>query len=100
MLLVASKQGIESVLVLISHGADINIRTDARHEYRSVLHYAILSGSSPIVSLLIKQGAKVNFEPEYNRASPLHLAVLKGNTGIINMLLDAGYFNSILGILT
>ncbi|KAF2368955.1 Ankyrin repeat-containing domain [Trinorchestia longiramus] len=82
-------KGIESVLVLISHGADINMRTDARHEYRSVLHYAILSGSSPIVNLLLKQGAKVNFEPEYNRASPLHLAVLKGDLNIINMLLDA-----------
>ncbi|XP_018020475.1 ankyrin-3 isoform X2 [Hyalella azteca] len=82
-------KGIESVLVLISHGADINLRTDARHECRSVLHYAILSGSSPIVNLLLKQGAKVNFEPEYNRASPLHLAVLKGDLTIINMLLDA-----------
>ena len=77
-------------MVLISHGADINLRTDARHEFRSVLHYAILSGSSPIVDLLIKKGAKVNLEPEYNRASPLHLAVLKGDLNIINMLLDSG----------
>lgn len=76
-------------MVLISHGADINLRADVRHEFRSVLHYAILSGSSPIVNLLIKQGAKVNLEPEYNRSSPLHLAVLKGDKEIINMLLDA-----------
>lgn len=35
---------MESVLMLLSHGADVNAMTDARHDYRTVLHYAVLSG--------------------------------------------------------
>jgi len=102
-------RGIESVLLLISHGSDVNARTEARHDFRrqchhsndhssllhcpiqrSVLHYAVLSGSAAIVNLLLKQGAKVNFETTYNKPSPLDLAILKGDLEIISALLEAG----------
>ncbi|CAL4067086.1 unnamed protein product [Meganyctiphanes norvegica] len=102
-------RGIESVLLLITHGADVNARTEARHDFRrqchhsndqssllhcpierSVLHYAVLSGSVAIVNLLLKQGARVNFEKTYNKPSPLDLAILKGDVEIINVLLESG----------
>ncbi|XP_068239333.1 ankyrin-1-like isoform X1 [Palaemon carinicauda] len=101
--------GLESVLLLISFGANVNARTESRHDYRwhsvytdssrsnnllplnrSVLHYAVLSGSVPIVNLLLKQGAKVNFEPEYNKPTPLDLAILKGDIEIVKLLLERG----------
>ncbi|RXG58382.1 putative ankyrin repeat protein [Armadillidium vulgare] len=81
-------KGMETVLLLISFGADVNIRTDARHDYRTVLHYAVLSGSVPIVNLLIKQGAKINFEAEYQRPTPLDLAILKGDVPMIKLLIE------------
>ncbi|XP_068239358.1 ankyrin repeat domain-containing protein 65-like isoform X4 [Palaemon carinicauda] len=84
------QQGLESVLLLISFGANVNARTESRHDYRSVLHYAVLSGSVPIVNLLLKQGAKVNFEPEYNKPTPLDLAILKGDIEIVKLLLERG----------
>lgn len=99
------QQGLETVLLLISFGADVNARTESRHDYRwnsiysdsprsqnpinrSVLHYAVLSGSVPIVNLLLKQGARVNFEPEYNKPTPLDLAILKGDIEIVRLLVD------------
>ncbi|XP_027211623.1 ankyrin repeat domain-containing protein 65 isoform X4 [Penaeus vannamei] len=84
------QQGLESVLLLISFGADVNARTEGRHDYRSVLHYAVLSGSIPIVNLLLKQGAQVNFEAEYNKPTPLDLAILKGDVELVRLLLDNG----------
>lgn len=83
-------RGLESVLLLISFGADVNARTEGRHDYRSVLHYAVLSGSIPIVNLLLKQGARVNFEAEYNKPTPLDLAILKGDIELVRLLLDHG----------
>ncbi|XP_027211620.1 putative ankyrin repeat protein RF_0381 isoform X2 [Penaeus vannamei] len=85
-----SLRGLESVLLLISFGADVNARTEGRHDYRSVLHYAVLSGSIPIVNLLLKQGAQVNFEAEYNKPTPLDLAILKGDVELVRLLLDNG----------
>lgn len=55
---------------------------------RSVLHYAVLSGSVPIVNLLLKQGARVNFEPSYNKPTPLDLAILKGDVEMVRLMLD------------
>ncbi|XP_069939287.1 ankyrin repeat domain-containing protein 65 isoform X2 [Cherax quadricarinatus] len=102
--------GLEAVLLLISFGANVNARTEARHDYRrnclyfhssptsrasllnplnrSVLHYAVLSGSVPIVNLLLKQGARVNFEPEYNKPTPLDLAILKGDVEMVRLIIE------------
>nr|XP_045609997.1 poly [ADP-ribose] polymerase tankyrase-2-like isoform X3 [Procambarus clarkii] len=101
------QQGLEAVLLLISFGANVNARTEARHDYRrnclffhssrpslanplnrSVLHYAVLSGSVAIVNLLLKQGARVNFEPEYNKPTPLDLAILKGDVEMVRLILE------------
>ncbi|XP_071529684.1 ankyrin repeat domain-containing protein 61-like isoform X1 [Panulirus ornatus] len=80
--------GLEAVLLLISFGANVNARTEARHDFRSVLHYAVLSGSVAIVNLLLKQGARVIFEPSYNKPTPLDLAILKGDVEMVRLILE------------
>lgn len=37
--------GIEAVLLLLKYGADVNAMADGRNDFRTVLHYAILSGN-------------------------------------------------------
>lgn len=85
------RKGMDAVLLLISFGADVNAIADARNDYRTVMHYAVLSGNPEVVNLLIKQGARVNYEcPELSKPSPLDLAILKGDVSMLHMLLQAG----------
>lgn len=97
-------QGAEQVLLLLKYGADVNAMTDSRNDYRTVLHYAVLSGSISLVNLLLKQGAKTDRLPpdgETDKPSPLHLAILRGDPAILRLLIEAGtmqtdkYFKSI-----
>lgn len=81
---------MDSVLLLLSYGADVNAMTDSRHDYRTVLHYAVLSGKLDIVYLLIKQGAIVNYDTDYQKPTPLDLSILKGDPELVKMLLNAG----------
>ncbi|EEB10237.1 conserved hypothetical protein [Pediculus humanus corporis] len=83
-------QGMDSVLLLLSYGADVNAMTDVRHDYRTVLHYAVLSGNLEIVYLLIKQGATVNYDSDYQKPTPLDLSILKGDPELVKLLLNAG----------
>lgn len=85
-------QGMEAVLLLIKHGADVNAIADERHDYRTVLHYGVLSGNLAIVDLLVKQGAKLNYEEVYGleKPSPLDLAILKGDPKIVGLLIHSG----------
>ncbi|XP_055305739.1 ankyrin-1-like isoform X2 [Sitodiplosis mosellana] len=85
--------GTEQVLMLLNHGADVNAMTDHRNDYRTVLHYAVLSGSITLVNLLLKQGAKTDRLPpegESDKPNPLHLAILRGDPAIVRCLLEAG----------
>lgn len=87
--------GAEQVLILIKHGADVNAMTDSRNDYRTVLHYAVLSGSISLVTLLLKSGAKVDRMPpdgETDKPTPLHLAILRGDPAILRLLIEAGMF--------
>ncbi|KAF2343677.1 Ankyrin repeat-containing domain, partial [Trinorchestia longiramus] len=84
------RQGMESLLLLLSYGGDVNIRADARRDHRTALHYAVLSGSLDILVVLLDSGSQVIFEPEYNKPTPLHLAVRRGDIKVINLLLDHG----------
>lgn len=81
---------MESVLLLISYGADVNALTDERHDYRSVLHYGVLSGNLDIVNLLLKQGARLNYPPEISKPTVLDLAILRGDPQLVSMLITAG----------
>lgn len=91
-------QGMESVLLLLKYGADVNATADERHDYRTVLHYAVLSGNLDIVNLLIKQGAKLNYDDAYDfgKPSPLDLAILKGDPKIVALLIRAGEYIGLL----
>lgn len=85
--------GTEQVLMLLSYGADVNAMTDHRNDYRTVLHYAVLSGSLSLVNLLLKQGSKTDKLPpigESDKPTPLHLAILRGDPAIVRLLLEAG----------
>nr|XP_022899741.1 ankyrin-3-like isoform X2 [Onthophagus taurus] len=84
--------GMSAVLLLIKYGADVNAMADHRHDYRTVLHYAVLSGNLEIVELLIKQGAKLNYDEVYElgKPSPLDLAILKGDPKIVSLLIKSG----------
>lgn len=86
-------QGTDQVLLLLSYGANINAMTDARNDYRTILHYAVLSGNIILVNLLLKQGARVDKMPpipEPDRPSPLQLAILRGDPALVRILLEAG----------
>jgi len=83
-------QGIASVLLLLSYGADVNAMADSRHDYRTVLHYAILGGDPAVINLLLKQGARLDLGPDYQKPTALDLAILKGDPSIVEMLLQAG----------
>lgn len=83
-------QGIASVLLLLSYGADVNAMADARHDYRTVLHYAILGGDPAVINLLLKQGARLDLGPDYQKPTALDLAILKGDPSIVERLLQAG----------
>ncbi|XP_014228837.1 uncharacterized protein LOC106653779 isoform X1 [Trichogramma pretiosum] len=85
-----SELGMQSVLLLLNYGADVNARADARNEFRSVLHYAVIGGDKAVINLLLKQGARLNLEPEYTKPRALDMAVLKGDPEIVKLLLDAG----------
>lgn len=91
-------QGISSVLLLLSHGADVNATADARHDYRTVLHYAILGGDPAIINLLLKQGATLDLGAVYQKPTALDLAILKGDPSIVEMLLFAGELNKSISI--
>lgn len=85
--------GTEQVLLLLNHSANVNAMTDHRNDYRTVLHYAVLSGCLALVNLLIKQGAKTDRLPpegEADKPTPLHLAILRGDPAIVRCLLEAG----------
>ncbi|XP_050292816.1 ankyrin-3-like isoform X2 [Anthonomus grandis grandis] len=89
---VRQPNNMEAVLLLLKHGADVNAMADQRHDYRTVLHYAVLSGNIDIINLIIKQGAKLNYDEafELGKPSPLDLAILKGDPSIVQLLIVSG----------
>lgn len=76
--------------MLLSFGANVNAMADERHDFRTVLHYAILGGDPEVINLLLKQGATLNLGPSYQKPTALDLAILKGDPSIVKMLLDSG----------
>jgi ankyrin repeat protein len=79
--------------MLMHYNAQVNAMTDARNDFRTVLHYAVLSGNVILVNLLLKQGARVDIRapfPEPDRPSPLDLAILRGDPALVRILLENG----------
>ena len=61
---------VETVRMLIEHGADVTIQDKA---HSTPLHLASSKGSTETVRLLLQHGADVATQDENNR-TPLHLA--------------------------
>ena len=80
---------MESALLLISYGADVNAIADERQDFRSVLHYAVLSSNLIIVKMLLKKGASVTNSGSC-RSSVLDMAVIKGDLPLVELLIEAG----------
>lgn len=83
-------QGIASARLLIKYGADVNAITSERHDYRTVLHYGVLSGNIDTVILLMNCGASVHYPVQYKKPSPLDFAILRGNVDLVRLLLNSG----------
>ncbi|KAG8183957.1 hypothetical protein JTE90_005188 [Oedothorax gibbosus] len=83
-------QGLLSAQILIKYGADVNAMTPERHDNRTVLHYAVLSGNLDTVKLLLKHGAVVKFSSDYMKPSPLDFSILRGNPEMAKLLIDSG----------
>lgn len=83
-------RGIDAVRILVAHGANINADTTERHDCRTVLHYAVLSGNAATVRFLLDAGARAATAPGYHYPTPLDFAVLRGQLEVARLLLDAG----------
>lgn len=83
-------QGLPAAQLLIKYGGDVNAMTSERHDNRTVLHYAVLSGNMDTVKTLLNHGAIVKFSAEYLKPSPLDFAILRGNADMVRLLIDFG----------
>ncbi|XP_015910756.1 ankyrin repeat and protein kinase domain-containing protein 1 [Parasteatoda tepidariorum] len=83
-------KGLQAAQMLIKYGANVNEMTPERHDHRTVLHYAVLSGNMDIVKLLLKHGATVKFSTDYLKPSPLDFSILKGNPEMVKLLIESG----------
>uniref|UniRef100_T1IPD0 SOCS box domain-containing protein n=1 Tax=Strigamia maritima TaxID=126957 RepID=T1IPD0_STRMM len=83
-------EGYEAALLLIKFGANVNAMAGERHDFRTVLHYGVLSSKMETVTMLLKQGANVTFSSEYRKPTPLDFAILRGNPVMVKVLLEAG----------
>lgn len=89
-----SNPNIEEVRLLLSKGADVNLKVD-NAENPSALFVAATSNNTDLVNLLLSYGADVNVKDEYG-ATPLHVTIdNRTSTKIAQSLLDKGAdFNS------
>lgn len=61
-----------------------------RHDHRTVLHYAVLSGNIDIVRLLLHHSANVRFPSEFQKPTPLDFSILRGNVEMVKLLINSG----------
>ncbi|XP_037083077.1 ankyrin repeat and SOCS box protein 10-like [Pollicipes pollicipes] len=82
--------GLPAVQLYIKYGGDVNGTAGARHDFRTVLHYAVMSGQLETVRYLVRHGARVNFPCDYEKPTPLDLAILKGDVAMVRLLINLG----------
>ncbi|KAL5013770.1 hypothetical protein ScPMuIL_008040 [Solemya velum] len=76
----------EAVDMLLSCGADPNVRTDERE---TALHFAVQVGSGELVEILLKAGARVNHQNHLGE-TPLLTAVQEGKLTLTKLLVKYG----------
>ena len=74
----------------VQYGGDVNSTAGERHDFRTVLHYAVMSGQQDTVRYLVRNGARVNFPCDYEKPTPLDLAIIKGDVDMVRLLIDLG----------
>lgn len=80
---------IETIKVLLSHGAHINAYHPGINGGDGPLHWAAWNGYNTIVKLLLDKGAEIEHEDE-GGDTPLIKASIAGNTKTVEILLAAG----------
>lgn len=82
-----NKGDIERLKLLISKGADVNIRDQ---KDMTPLHLAASNGHTDIAAILIDKGANVNARIDEYCVTPLHVAAVWGKTAVAELLLAKG----------
>lgn len=80
------KPGIETIEILLAHGANINARDDT---LRTPLFFAIRKDKTERLKFLLKNGADPNAQAN-DGETPLHSAMTEGDLSIIELLINAG----------
>uniref|UniRef100_A0A915E4V2 SOCS box domain-containing protein n=1 Tax=Ditylenchus dipsaci TaxID=166011 RepID=A0A915E4V2_9BILA len=81
------EKGIKAIRIFLDNGADINALASAKKDLRTALHYAVLSGSIPLITFLLENGAHLNTPSGYDKPSALDLAILKDDVLLVDFLL-------------
>ncbi|XP_046864204.1 ankyrin-1-like [Xenia sp. Carnegie-2017] len=83
----ACKGFIESVEILIEHGADLNVFTKA---HQSPLHCAVISQKPDVVKIILDHEPALTNKIDANKQTPLHTAAECGDQEIVTCLLHRG----------
>jgi ankyrin repeat protein len=80
---IAARKGeLDDIEVLVSHGADVNLRGDLGH---TPLHYAAMSAQAAAVERLLDLAADRSLKNEFSE-TPLQVAEVGGHMEIANIL--------------
>jgi hypothetical protein len=82
-----AKGDYTTAVKMIEQGADVEAKDPGAGA--SALHYAVMKGEMPLVSLLLQRGADVNSRTK-SGTTPLHTAVLYKHTEIAEYLIEKG----------
>ena len=84
---------LDCAALLVEKGANVNLHADNMSDLRPI-HSACVAGQGPIVSLLLKAGAKPNVI-QTGGYTPLMTAASLGNAPVVDMLLEYGAEKSV-----
>jgi ankyrin repeat protein len=79
-------KNIDVIIKFLNEKADVNIQDE--DDGWTPLHYASINGDEKIVSILIKNGAKINIQDD--GWTPLHNASINGDEKIVSILIKKG----------
>ena len=83
----AAHDNVEAAVILISHGAKIDVRDTVNND--TALLYGIRDGKFSVAELLLEAGADPNLTDKRGFA-PVHIAVTRNDAKLVQCLLDHG----------